>query len=99
MLKLGGPSWQLNLGRRDAITASQAAANSSIPAPTSSLSQLITSFANLGFTAREMVALSGPFHFSPFKPIFYYICNYYLFTLLITNKRLILDYNFKNIDY
>ncbi|CAN6810069.1 unnamed protein product [Brassica oleracea] len=56
---LGGPSWQLNLGRRDAITASQAAANSSIPAPTSSLSQLITSFANLGFTAREMVALSG----------------------------------------
>ncbi|CAG7878883.1 unnamed protein product [Brassica rapa] len=59
VVTLGGPRWRLNLGRRDARTASQAAANSSILAPTSSLSQLITSFANLGFTAREMVALSG----------------------------------------
>ncbi|KAF8118808.1 hypothetical protein N665_0002s0117 [Sinapis alba] len=56
---LGGPSWQLFLGRRDARTASQAAANSSIPLPTSSLSELITSFRNAGFTTREMVALSG----------------------------------------
>ncbi|KAL0842676.1 hypothetical protein Bca101_015921 [Brassica carinata] len=42
--------WQLYLGRRDARTASQAAANSSIPAVTSSLSELISSFGKLGFT-------------------------------------------------
>ena len=89
MLKLGGPRWRLNLGRRDARTASQAAANSSIPAPTSSLSQLITSFANLGFTAREMVALSGPFHFSLYKPIFLLYMQ-----LFVHSLRLILDYNF-----
>ncbi|KAJ4908785.1 Peroxidase 52 [Raphanus sativus] len=59
VVTLGGPSWNVLLGRRDSITASQAAADSSIPLPTSSLSELITSFSNAGFTTREMVALSG----------------------------------------
>ncbi|CAH8391293.1 unnamed protein product [Eruca vesicaria subsp. sativa] len=59
VVQLGGPSWDVLLGRRDARTASQAAANSSIPAPTSSLRELITSFRKAGFTTREMVALSG----------------------------------------
>ncbi|KAL6126822.1 hypothetical protein ACLB2K_074867 [Fragaria x ananassa] len=56
---LGGPSWNVKLGRRDARTASQAAANSSIPPPTSNLNQLISRFNALGLSTKDMVALSG----------------------------------------
>ncbi|GLU14938.1 hypothetical protein SLE2022_314770 [Rubroshorea leprosula] len=56
---LGGPSWTVLLGRRDSTTASQTAANSNLPSPSSSLSVLISNFSNKGFTAKEMVALSG----------------------------------------
>ncbi|KAI3735040.1 hypothetical protein L6452_14527 [Arctium lappa] len=56
---LGGPSWNVKLGRRDARTASQGAANNSIPPPTSSLSALISSFSAVGLSAKDMVALSG----------------------------------------
>ncbi|KAK4799300.1 hypothetical protein SAY86_024665 [Trapa natans] len=58
-VNLGGPSWDVKLGRRDARTASQAAANSSIPPPTSSLSNLISSYRNVGLSTQDMVALSG----------------------------------------
>ncbi|KAF3644812.1 Peroxidase 52 [Capsicum annuum] len=56
---LGGPSWTVQLGRRDSTTASLSAANSDIPSPILDLSDLITSFSNKGFTAKEMVALAG----------------------------------------
>ncbi|XP_047327189.1 peroxidase P7 [Impatiens glandulifera] len=56
---LGGPYWNVKLGRRDARTASQAAANSSIPPPTSNLNALISSFNAVGLSAKEMVVLSG----------------------------------------
>ncbi|KAL4291334.1 hypothetical protein GQ457_14G001730 [Hibiscus cannabinus] len=59
VVALGGPSWNVLLGRRDSATASLSAANSNIPAPTLSLSGLISAFSNKGFTAKEMVALSG----------------------------------------
>ncbi|TYI60855.1 hypothetical protein E1A91_D10G133100v1 [Gossypium mustelinum] len=59
VVALGGPSWTVLLGRRDSTTASLSAANSNIPAPTLNLSGLITAFSNKGFTAKEMVALSG----------------------------------------
>uniref|UniRef100_A0A7N2R7V9 Peroxidase n=1 Tax=Quercus lobata TaxID=97700 RepID=A0A7N2R7V9_QUELO len=52
-------SWPVDLGRRDSTTASSAAANSNIPSPTLDLSGLINAFSNKGFTANEMVALSG----------------------------------------
>ncbi|KAJ6680326.1 PEROXIDASE 72-RELATED [Salix purpurea] len=39
---LGGPSWTVPLGRRDARTASQSAANNQIPSPASSLATLIS---------------------------------------------------------
>ncbi|XP_026410963.1 peroxidase-like [Papaver somniferum] len=54
-----GQSWTVPLGRRDARTASQSAANSQLPGPSSTLAQLITSFSNKGFTAPEMTVLSG----------------------------------------
>ncbi|GAB4827676.1 hypothetical protein Ancab_034561 [Ancistrocladus abbreviatus] len=55
----GGPYWNVKLGRRDARTASQAAANNSIPPATSSLSALISSFRSHGLTSRDLVALYG----------------------------------------
>ncbi|XP_058207350.1 peroxidase 4-like [Rhododendron vialii] len=59
VVTLGGPSWSVTLGRRDARTASQAAANTSIPPPTSNLSALLSRFSALGLSAKDMVALSG----------------------------------------
>ncbi|XP_054785171.1 cationic peroxidase 1-like [Prosopis cineraria] len=59
VVALGGPSWTVQLGRRDSTTASLSSANSDLPAPSLDLSALITVFANKGFTAKEMVALSG----------------------------------------
>ncbi|KAK2982437.1 hypothetical protein RJ640_026280 [Escallonia rubra] len=56
---LGGTSWNVKLGRRDARTASQGAANSSIPPPTSNLNALISRFNALGLSTKDMVALSG----------------------------------------
>ncbi|KAF1893329.1 hypothetical protein Lal_00001788 [Lupinus albus] len=56
---LGGPTWNVKLGRRDAKTASQSAANTNIPAPTSSLSQLTSSFSAVGLSSNDLVALSG----------------------------------------
>ncbi|GMP51443.1 hypothetical protein CsSME_00017666 [Camellia sinensis var. sinensis] len=59
VVALGGPSWTVQLGRRDSTTASLSAANSNIPGPTLNLSALITAFSNKGLSANEMVALSG----------------------------------------
>ncbi|XP_065012268.1 peroxidase P7-like [Musa acuminata AAA Group] len=56
---LGGPSWTVPLGRRDATTASLSAANNDLPSPASSLAQLISSFAAKGLSASDMTALSG----------------------------------------
>ena len=59
VVALGGPSWSVLLGRRDSTTASQALANSDLPSPNSSLSQLMSSFGNKGLSTTDMVALSG----------------------------------------
>ncbi|XP_047334933.1 cationic peroxidase 1-like [Impatiens glandulifera] len=59
VVALSGKSWTVPLGRRDSTTASLSAANTNIPGPNLDLSGLISSFSNKGFTAREMVALSG----------------------------------------
>ncbi|GLT45508.1 hypothetical protein SLA2020_193370 [Shorea laevis] len=59
VVALGGPSWNLLLGRRDSTTANFTAANMDIPSPFLNLSGLIASFANKGFTTQEMVTLSG----------------------------------------
>ncbi|KAI3457123.1 hypothetical protein Pfo_013786 [Paulownia fortunei] len=56
---MGGSTWTVPLGRRDARTASQSAANSQIPSPFASLATLISMFSAKGLSARDMVALSG----------------------------------------
>ncbi|KAL6541648.1 hypothetical protein OROGR_011134 [Orobanche gracilis] len=60
VVALGGPNWNVKLGRRDAKTASFTAANNgAIPVPTSSLSTLISSFSAVGLSKKELVTLSG----------------------------------------
>ncbi|XP_057953304.1 peroxidase 4-like [Malania oleifera] len=56
---LGGPSWNVKVGRRDSKTASQSAANRGIPGPASSLSALISRFQSLGLSTTDLVSLSG----------------------------------------
>ncbi|CAL0300481.1 unnamed protein product [Lupinus luteus] len=56
---LGGQRWNVLLGRRDSTTASLSEANSDIPAPFLDLNGLISTFSKKGFTAEEMVTLSG----------------------------------------
>ncbi|KAM1653453.1 hypothetical protein ACFX15_005663 [Malus domestica] len=59
VVSLGGPSWTVQLGRRDSTTASLSAATSELPSPSLNLNDLITSFSTKGFTTKELVALSG----------------------------------------
>nr|XP_009410539.1 PREDICTED: cationic peroxidase 1-like [Musa acuminata subsp. malaccensis] len=59
VVALGGPSYTVQLGRRDATTASRSAANSNLPPPTLSLSGLLSSFSSKGLSSTDMVALSG----------------------------------------
>lgn len=58
-LKQGGPSWTVLLGRRDSLTANQAGANSSIPAPIESLTNITAKFTAVGLNTNDLVALSG----------------------------------------
>ncbi|KAK9665896.1 hypothetical protein RND81_14G144100 [Saponaria officinalis] len=56
---LGGPTWNVPLGRRDSTTASLTTANANLPPPTSNLSNLNTLFGRHGLTIQEMTTLSG----------------------------------------
>ncbi|CAJ1956724.1 unnamed protein product [Sphenostylis stenocarpa] len=56
---LGGPSWAVPLGRRDATTASESEANAQIPSPFSDLPTLTSIFAAKGLSARDLTVLSG----------------------------------------
>ncbi|KAL4386176.1 hypothetical protein GQ457_09G013070 [Hibiscus cannabinus] len=59
VVALGGPSWQVQLGRRDSTTASRAQADTDLPSPFLDLPALINSFKNHGLNERDLVALSG----------------------------------------
>ena len=56
---MGGPSWTVNLGRRDSTTASKSEATGDLPLFTDDLDTLISRFQKKGLTARDMVTLSG----------------------------------------
>ncbi|CAL9181509.1 unnamed protein product [Musa hybrid cultivar] len=56
---LGGPSWTVLLGRRDARTASMAAANANLPPATDGINNLISRFSAKGLDLRDLTALSG----------------------------------------
>ncbi|PWA57816.1 heme peroxidase [Artemisia annua] len=59
VVALGGPTWDIKLGRRDSTTASQAAANFKIPSPFMDLPALIKSFEDQGLDEEDLVVLSG----------------------------------------
>ncbi|XP_034913606.1 cationic peroxidase 1 [Populus alba] len=59
VVALGGPTWAVQLGRRDSTTASITTANSDIPAPSMDLPALITNFKKHGLNEKDLVVLSG----------------------------------------
>ncbi|KAL2634498.1 hypothetical protein R1flu_005977 [Riccia fluitans] len=54
----GGPTWNVELGRRDSTTASLSQANN-LPSPAFTASQLISAFQAKGMNTNDLVALSG----------------------------------------
>ncbi|RAL52035.1 hypothetical protein DM860_016533 [Cuscuta australis] len=59
VVALGGPSWPVQLGRRDSTTASRTTADNDIPTPFMDLPALVASFSRHGLGVRDLVALSG----------------------------------------
>eukprot|EP00253_Pinus_taeda_P026902 PITA_26902 len=59
VVELGGPTWTVQLGRRDSRSASLSGANNNIPPPTSNLSALISLFQAQGLSTKDMVVLAG----------------------------------------
>ncbi|KAH0684943.1 hypothetical protein KY289_022695 [Solanum tuberosum] len=55
----GGPYWEVPLGRRDSKTANFNKANINIPAPNSTIQNLINLFNKQGLNEQDLVALSG----------------------------------------
>ncbi|KAI3799814.1 hypothetical protein L1987_35118 [Smallanthus sonchifolius] len=59
VVALGGPSWNVKLGRRDSTTASRTAADANIPSPFMDLPALIKNFQDQGLDEEDLVVLSG----------------------------------------
>ncbi|XP_072975820.1 peroxidase RIP1-like [Typha angustifolia] len=59
IVALGGTSYDVLLGRRDATTASMADANSDIPRPTQDLPALVANFQSHGLAPEDLVVLAG----------------------------------------
>ncbi|CAI0467515.1 unnamed protein product [Linum tenue] len=55
----GGPSWEVQMGRKDGVSASKAAATASLPGPNSTVAVLLANFQNVGLSLNDVVALSG----------------------------------------
>ncbi|XAR57819.1 Peroxidase [Bertholletia excelsa] len=56
---LGGPFWGVPLGRRDGLSASEAAANRDIPSPFEPLDNITAKFTSKGLNLNDVVVLSG----------------------------------------
>ncbi|KAL6141421.1 hypothetical protein ACLB2K_059709 [Fragaria x ananassa] len=56
---LGGPYWEVPLGRRDARNASRSDANAQIPSPFSDIATLTANFGSKGLDAEDMTVLVG----------------------------------------
>ncbi|KAL5080120.1 hypothetical protein RYX36_008541 [Vicia faba] len=59
LIMLGGPHYNVYLGRRDGTTSASPSVNGHLPKPSMPMSQIIDIFTKRGFTVEEMVALSG----------------------------------------
>ncbi|MCD9642384.1 hypothetical protein HAX54_029191 [Datura stramonium] len=58
-LQSGGWGWEVQMGRKDSLTASKTTANNNIPGPNSNVATLLSNFQNLGLSLKDMVTLSG----------------------------------------
>ncbi|XP_024540149.1 peroxidase 3 [Selaginella moellendorffii] len=58
-VQTGGPSWNVEFGRRDGRSSSDAMAAAHLPSSRSSAQPLIDSFAAVGLSIRDLVTLSG----------------------------------------
>ncbi|CAM0947476.1 unnamed protein product [Alopecurus aequalis] len=56
---VGGPYWDVPLGRRDSLGASIQGSNNGLPAPNNTLPTIIAKFKRLGLDVADVVALSG----------------------------------------
>ncbi|VFQ65101.1 unnamed protein product [Cuscuta campestris] len=59
VLLSGGPAWEVEMGRKDSLRASQTDANNNIPGPNSDVPTLVSKFQALGLSPLDMVTLSG----------------------------------------
>ena len=55
----GGPDWEVKLGRKDSLTASQKDSDDIMPSPRANATFLIDLFERFDLSVRDMVALSG----------------------------------------
>ncbi|KAI3518959.1 hypothetical protein L1887_07888 [Cichorium endivia] len=55
----GGPDWEVKLGRKDSLTASQKDSDDIMPSPRANASSLIDLFARFDLSVKDLVALSG----------------------------------------
>lgn len=56
---LGGPSFSVELGRRDGLNSKASNVEANLPKPTFNLNQLNTIFSKHGLSQKDMIALSG----------------------------------------
>lgn len=59
LLQVGGPYWDVPLGRKDSVTASHALSDSNLPTPDESLLSVISKFLYQDLSVTDMVALAG----------------------------------------
>ncbi|KAL4577986.1 hypothetical protein LXL04_014101 [Taraxacum kok-saghyz] len=55
----GGPEWEVKLGRKDSLTASQTDSDDIMPSTNSNASVLVDLFARFDLSVKDLVALSG----------------------------------------
>ncbi|XP_022846905.1 peroxidase 17-like [Olea europaea var. sylvestris] len=55
----GGPNWEVKLGRRDSLTASQKDSDDIMPSPRANSTSLINLFSRFNLSVKDLVALSG----------------------------------------
>ncbi|MBA0688509.1 hypothetical protein Goari_006290 [Gossypium aridum] len=55
----GGPDWEVRLGRKDSLTASQQDSDNIMPSPRADATSLINLFAQFNLSVKDLVALSG----------------------------------------
>lgn len=58
-MQVGGPFYEVELGRRDGRISTKASVQRRLPQPSFHLDQLNTMFASHGLTQTDMIALSG----------------------------------------